>query len=238
MKATQADNLLVVKSLLKRQFDVFYQVDGFFAIDYLEMDPENEDSYFEILAEFLKADSPFPKKDRFTIIPIKFVELNEFFKVSRAMHNAIMNRNLAAIKEIITKYPQKHYFCPSPKAPFKNISACQLATDQGYFSCLKLFKEKNVLLASFESKAEIYKMEIGHKYPGKRRNIWKKKTIKSDNQKTSGSAIIIELNNISGEEEIIVAEGEIEAGNNGRKMDLREETHALLPQETTGKYLL
>lgn len=135
---------------------MFYQVDGFFAIDYLEMDPENEDSYFEILEEFLKADSPFPKNFRVKVIPEKFVELKSFIKSTKDMHNAVNNRDFHAVKNILSANKQQNYFYPYKKSPFKNISAWQLAKKENFNKAFKVFYEKNVLPAPFESNPEAY----------------------------------------------------------------------------------
>lgn len=155
MFAAKTQNLQAIKYFINLGFDVTYKIDDLYAIDFLEPD---SNKYSEMVLELLKANSPFPKKfydQKISNGLRKFVSINE------EMHQAIKDKNIERIEEIIKENPsQRHFYIPKPNVKSKNISAFEFARRMNFFKVLSIFKKEFITPGPFESQRGMKSVRI------------------------------------------------------------------------------
>lgn len=145
MYAAECSCLPAIKFFIKSGFDVTYQIKSQHPVDFVK---KNNEKYSEVVLELLKANSPFPKD--FNVDGVS-QELKDFTNLMAVMHQAIKDKNIQKIKEIVEKHKQlNNFYLHVFGLSSKNISAYRAAEALNFRDVLRVFYEKNVFPAPFE----------------------------------------------------------------------------------------
>lgn len=146
MYAAERSCLPAIKFFIKSGFDVTYQIERQHPVDFVNK--KNNEKYSEVVLELLKANSPFPKD--FNVDGVS-QELKDFTNLMAVMHQAIKDKNIQKIKEIVEKHKQlNNFYLHVFGLSSKNISAYRAAEALNFRDVLRVFYEKNVFPAPFE----------------------------------------------------------------------------------------
>jgi ankyrin repeat protein len=143
MIAAEKGDINAVKYILKHKADESYEVNRNIAIDLVD---KNSKHYGDILMSLLQENSRFPRNFEYEN---SSDDLKIFVTEMQEMHKAIKEGNKKEVLDIIESYPNlRYFFVPSKKS--LSITAYRVAEKCGQNEMIQIFKEKNLLKASFE----------------------------------------------------------------------------------------